>query len=121
MTLLGTYRLTRYYTVLKGQKRYFNKNYKNDYTMNCSGDCFVTASGYRLKKEDAYKIAACPPNFKLGTKIYIPAIGELRCEDRGGAIKGMRLDIWSGVGDEGLDNLYNRPETSGYHKVYLVK
>ena len=88
--------------------------------MNCSGDCLITASGYRLEKKDAYKIAACPPNFKLGTKIYVTAIGELTCEDRGGAIKGMRLDIWSGIGDEGLDNLYNRPETSGFHKVYII-
>lgn len=36
---------------------------------------------------------ACPPKIPLGTEVYLP-IGKFICEDRGGAIKGNRLDIW---------------------------
>lgn len=117
---LGKWRITRYYTPVKGQKRYFGGSYASDFYVNCSGDCLVTASGYTLKAEDAYKVMACPKTMPFGTKLWIENIGDVICEDRGGAIKGKRLDVWSGIGDTGLDNLYNRPETSGYLQVYKI-
>ena len=47
---------------------------------------------------------ACPPNIALGTKLRLVYEwgGEkiAICHDRGGAIKGNRLDMWSGIGDE---------------------
>jgi Uncharacterized protein conserved in bacteria len=55
--------------------------------MNCSGDCFVTANGYKLSQKDEYKVAACPKTFKLGTILNIDGIGDVVCHDRGGAIK----------------------------------
>lgn len=38
---------------------------------------------------------ACPPHLPLGTEVYIPYFGQtFVCEDRGGAIKGRRLDVY---------------------------
>jgi 3D (Asp-Asp-Asp) domain-containing protein len=83
--------------------------------INCSGSCDITASGYKLKPEDAGKIVACPPEFTLGTKFYIHGVGEVRCEDRGGAIKGKRLDLWQGYGPDRVG------QGTGIKKVYLIK
>ena len=117
---IGTWKITRYYTPVKGQKRYFIGNFSRDFRINCSGDCLVTANGYRLAEQDEYKAVACPPSLKFGTRLHIDGIGEVVCQDRGGAIKGKRLDVWAGIGDRGLDNIYARPETSGYHQVFLI-
>ncbi len=103
---------------MPGQKRYVNGNYARDKNINCGkGDCLDTANGYRLEDKDEYKVAACPSNMKLGTHLIIDGIGEVVCQDRGGAIRGKHLDVWAGIGDRGLDNFYNRPETSGQHNV----
>jgi len=107
---LGIYYLSSYYAPARGQKSYFGGSYGNDYYVNCSGSCFHTASGYNLKPQDANKIIACPPQFKFGTrfKIVLPKNHPseqkelyVRCEDRGGAIKGRRLDLWIGAGKAG--------------------
>lgn len=118
--LLGTWKITRYYTPVKGQNKYFNGSYAKDYKINCQGDCLVTADGTHLDEAMEYKVAACPPNMKFGDKLYIEKIGVLTCHDRGGAIKGKRLDVWAGIGEKGLQNIYDRPETSGYHKIYKI-
>lgn len=87
-TPIGEYSLSRYYTVVPGQRRYYlGKTYAEDFKMNCSGDCFVTANGYKLSQKDEYKVAACPKTFKLGTILNIDGIGDVVCHDRGGAIK----------------------------------
>lgn len=117
---IGTWKITRYYTPIKDQKRYFSGNFANDFYVNCSGDCLVTANGYRLAEKDEYKVVACPSTIKFGTHLHIDGIGEVVCHDRGGAIKGKRLDVWAGIGDRGLDNIYARPETSGYHEVSII-
>lgn len=57
----------------------------------CGNSNGVTSSG--LKVEEGRTIA-CPPEFPFGAKIYIEGIGERRCEDRGGAIKGNHIDIY---------------------------
>ena len=121
ITDLGTWKITRYYTPVKGQTKYFSGSYSKDFYINCQGDCLVTANGYRLKEEDEFKVVACPPTIKFGTRLQIESIGEVICHDRGGAIKGKRLDLWAGIGQKGLDNIYSRPETSGYHKVTLIQ
>lgn len=51
----------------------------------------ITYSGEPTK--DNYTLA-CPPNIPIGTKIKIEGVGVRVCEDRGGAIKGKRLDIF---------------------------
>ena len=118
---LGVWRLSRYYTPVKNQKKYpYNKTYEKAFAMNCHGDCLSTASGYKLSEKDAFKVVACPKSIKLGSKLYVEGLGEVRCEDRGGAIKGKRLDLWAGIGDKGVSNIINNPQTAGKHKVYLL-
>lgn len=52
----------------------------------------ITASGTHVK---ANRTAACPKSISFGTKLYIPSLDStLTCEDRGGAIKEGRLDIY---------------------------
>ena len=37
---------------------------------------------------------ACPPKYKFGTEIEIEGLGVYECQDRGGAIKGNKFDIY---------------------------
>jgi 3D (Asp-Asp-Asp) domain-containing protein len=54
-------------------------------------DYGITASGSTVKSGDC----ACPPEIPFGTKVYIPEMGRtFTCTDRGGDIKGRRLDIY---------------------------
>lgn len=79
--------LSRYYTVLPNQSRYYNgRTYEEDFAINCQGNCNVTANGHVLTDSDMYRSVACPKEYELGTKIYLEGIGEVTCNDRGGAI-----------------------------------
>lgn len=52
----------------------------------------ITASGKRVKEG---RTLACPPELPFGTEVYIPYFDQtFVCEDRGGAIKGKRLDVY---------------------------
>jgi 3D (Asp-Asp-Asp) domain-containing protein len=51
----------------------------------------VTASGTRARHGT---IAADTSVLPFGTIVYVPGYGYGRVEDRGGAIKGNRLDLW---------------------------
>lgn len=99
------WRISTYYTPVKGQLSYFLGSYEKDYNMNCSGDCFITASGYRLSENDKYKIASCPPWIPLDTRLEVsyPDGNKimLDCQDYGSAIIGKRLDVWVGYGEVG--------------------
>jgi len=57
----------------------------------CGKDDGITASGLKVAEK---RTLACPPSFPFGTKISIEGMGEFRCEDRGGAIKGNKVDIY---------------------------
>ena len=57
----------------------------------CGKNDGVTASGLKVEEN---RTLACPPAFPFGTKVSIEGVGELRCEDRGGAIKGNHFDIY---------------------------
>ncbi|MEK9151133.1 MAG: 3D domain-containing protein [Patescibacteria group bacterium] len=57
----------------------------------CGKSDGITASGLKVEEK---RTLACPPAFPFGTKISIEGVGELRCEDRGGAIKGNHFDIY---------------------------
>ncbi|WP_345806631.1 3D domain-containing protein [Bacillus pumilus] len=58
-------------------------------------DYGITASGVTTKQGITI---ACPPYMKFGTKLYIEDVGLRVCQDRGGDIKGNRLDVF-------IDNL----------------
>jgi 3D (Asp-Asp-Asp) domain-containing protein len=51
----------------------------------------ITASG---RKVQAGVTVACPPDMPFGTWLEIEGVGKRRCDDRGGAIRGNRLDIY---------------------------
>ena len=51
-----------------------------------------TASGHIIKDGDRF--AAADKNIPFGTILDIPGYGIVRVEDRGGAIKGNRLDVF---------------------------
>ncbi|OGI30787.1 MAG: hypothetical protein A3G09_01925 [Candidatus Moranbacteria bacterium RIFCSPLOWO2_12_FULL_48_12] len=57
----------------------------------CGKNDGITASGLKVAEK---RTLACPPAFPFGTKVSIEGVGELRCEDRGGAIKGNHFDIY---------------------------
>lgn len=51
----------------------------------------VTASGERTRRGT---VAADTAVFPFGTVVFIPEFGWGRVEDRGGAIRGNRMDLW---------------------------
>lgn len=57
----------------------------------CGKSDGITASGLKVKEK---RTIACPPQFPFGTKIKIDGYGTYVCEDRGGAIKGNKIDIY---------------------------
>lgn len=57
----------------------------------CGKSDGITASGAKVQVN---RTLACPPAYRFGTKIKIEGMGTYVCEDRGGAIKGNRFDIY---------------------------
>lgn len=109
--------VTAYYLPLRHQKNYLTGSYKGDIRLNGRG---ITASGkpVRIGHVSASK------HLPLGTTLYVPGYGYAVVEDRGGAIKGQRLDIFVGRGDAGLKKaiawgkkklyvtIYKKPKTA---------
>jgi len=105
------WRITSYYTPVRGQLSYYKGSYQADYDINCMGNCLSTANGFKLKQEHKYKIVACPKEFELGTRFKLTLPNNQKywpnktwivtCQDRGGSIKGKRIDLWSGSGIKG--------------------
>lgn len=61
----------------------------------------ITANGYKL--QNGNKVIAAPKNIPFGTKIYVPGYGLATVEDRGGSIKGNRLDVYFQTHKEALE------------------
>lgn len=59
----------------------------------------ITASGKRV---EAGVTAACPRELPFGTRVEIEGVGERTCTDRGGAIKGKRIDVYMTEIDDAL-------------------
>lgn len=57
----------------------------------CGKDDGITASGIKVTEN---RTLACPPSYPFGVKIKIAGYGIYTCEDRGGAIKGNKFDIY---------------------------
>jgi len=103
--------LSRYYSVISWQKRYYGgKRYEDDTIMNCwknainTDACLYPADGKILTNADKNKSVACPKEYPLGTRIDLEWVGIVTCRDRGGAIVNNRLDMYCGIGDYALDN-----------------
>lgn len=59
----------------------------------------ITASGEPVQ---AGVTVACPPDLPFGTEVMIEDIGERVCHDRGGAIRGNRIDVYMTDLDDAL-------------------
>ena len=114
---LGEWNVSRYYTPVPNQPYYYGASYEQDYNINCLNDCFKTAWGVDLRTVEPFSVVACPPEFPLGTKFVIEGIGSVVCTDRGGSIKGRRLDLHAGIGIEGLERILSTK--AGSLKVWL--
>lgn len=57
----------------------------------CGKSDGITASGVKVQEK---RTLACPPQYPFGAKIKIEGMGTYTCEDRGGAIKGNKFDIY---------------------------
>jgi 3D (Asp-Asp-Asp) domain-containing protein len=83
------------------QKHMWNNLPQGKFTINASAytaaadECGksdgITASGIKVQEK---RTLACPPAYPFGAKINIEGFGTFTCEDRGGAIKGNRFDIY---------------------------
>lgn len=68
-----------------------------DDSLEENGGWDKTASGEPFTDEQTL---ACPCELPFGTEIEIEGIGVRKCEDRGSAIKGKRLDVFIRDADE---------------------
>ena len=65
------------------------------FTANCRGCSGVTSTGVNLKKNPNAKIIAVDPKvIPLGTKVWVEGYGEAIAADKGGAIKGNKIDVF---------------------------
>jgi 3D (Asp-Asp-Asp) domain-containing protein len=65
------------------------------YTANCEGCSGVTANGTDLNEFPYAKVIAVDPNvIPMGSVVYVPGYGYAVAADRGGAIKGNRIDLY---------------------------
>ncbi len=76
-----------------------------------SGDPKITASGRKV--QPGITVAASK-NIPFGTLVFIPSLGWRIVEDRGGRIKGNRIDVCFATKKEALD--WGLQE----HEVYLI-
>lgn len=90
------YTISAYYSPLPNQSRYVTGSYESDVRLNGEG---VHAADSTIVYEG---MIAAPKEIPFGTKIYIEGIGMGTVHDRGGSIKGKRLDVWMGYGEEGM-------------------
>jgi len=83
------------------QSRLWSSLPKDPFTINasaytaaadeCGKNDGITASGIQVQKS---RTLACPPEYPFGATIRIDGMGTYVCEDRGGAIKGNKFDIY---------------------------
>ncbi|MFJ7512967.1 ubiquitin-like domain-containing protein [Peribacillus simplex] len=65
------------------------------YTASCKGCSGVTSTGVDLKSNPGAKIIAVDPNvIPMGSKVYVEGYGYAVAADKGGAIKGNRIDVF---------------------------
>jgi 3D (Asp-Asp-Asp) domain-containing protein len=88
-----------YYTPERGQPRYADGSYERDIVRNGWGN--KTSTG--VKPTKGKTVAADPSLLPSGTKVRLRGLpGTYEVEDRGSAIKGKKIDIYTGRGYQGL-------------------
>lgn len=83
----------------------------------CDNSTWKTYTGVELwKLKEPPRIVAAGYSFPAGTILFIPGIGEVVVEDRGGAIDGLDLDIL--ILDHDIANKFGRTEC--FENVYVL-
>ncbi len=127
------FNLTRYYSPVKWQKKYYMwVSREREIRMQCwcrkdwtchEEDCLYPADWKLLTEKDVWVAYACPKAIPLWTKIRLEFdwwTVDWVCRDRWWAIKWMRLDNRCWYGDEWLENIYkNKNCYTGRAKVYI--
>lgn len=99
MKYIGTFKLTAY-----------------DACMSCCGKTNgITASG--AKAQAGVTIAADTRVLPVGTRVYIENVGERVVQDRGGAIKGNKIDVFVNNHSEAHQSIYNQTNA----KVWILE
>lgn len=75
----------------------------------------ITASGARAT--EGITVAADTRRFPFGTRLYIEGVGERVVQDRGGAIKGNRLDVFVSTHGKAFNAALNQRAA----KVWVLK
>lgn len=79
------------WTTLPKEKFTINASAYTAAADECGKSDGITASGVKVQEK---RTLACPPQYPFGAKIKIDGFGIFTCEDRGGAIKGNKFDIY---------------------------
>lgn len=80
---------------------WYTANYESTQKSPSDPDYGITASGTTVSEG---RTLACPKSLEFGTKVYIKELNHTyTCEDRGGAIKSYRLDIYVEDLDKALE------------------
>ena len=72
----------------------------------CGKSTGITASGARAT--EGVTIAADTRKLPMGTRVYIEGVGERIVQDRGGAIKGNKIDVYVDTHSEAYQAIYNQ-------------
>lgn len=118
--------LSRYYSVQPNQTSYYwGRTYEEDFAINCQWDCLTTADWHQLKSSEAWLVVACPKEYALGTRFYVEWLWTVTCHDRWWAIvsqwETIRLDIWSWIGMEWLNNILHNKIRTGKTRWYVIE
>ena len=71
------------------------------YTAFCNGCSGITATGINLKANPSLKVIAVDPSvIPLGSKVWVEGYGYAVAGDTGGAIKGMKIDLFMPTKDQ---------------------
>lgn len=123
-TNTNTFEVTRYYSPVKGQSKYYNwKTYEQDVCTNCWcwGDCSYPANNIKLTNEQAGRVVACPQEYTLWTQFNIEWYWWVTCVDRWSAIQMNRLDLWMWYGEEALNKINTLKRPAWTIKVLEIK
>lgn len=71
------------------------------YTAFCNGCSGITATGINLRSNPGLKVIAVDPSvIPLGSKVWVEGYGHAIAGDTGGAIKGMKIDLFMPTTDQ---------------------